>query len=294
VKVEKHFSQAAHTSSNPEPGAPSHVAQPRASQEVEAFNGDDNEKALLEQAINSFINNGHVKLFPVTPDSSIGQLMAVNRVGDIAVESEYSLRVGQSGKKITSVTPSATGLVITTQGDLILGGGSSLGFYWEDVQTIYCIELDTPSGKVYYFVLNATNLNQSLVVQCNTPNNLNHLVSAFEYFIKAAQGKYVPVTGMPYLNQGMVLGDQGKVTALWANSPAADAGLTFADHVWSVQGNQEQKGADLESALNSLPSGKQTINVVAPADWQAAEMKESKAKNGQFNPKLTKFGLVVR
>jgi len=324
VKVEKHLSKPSslqpqvdgHALNVPVPETGTGASQ----QAPTAFNGDDNGKTLLEQAISTITNNVYVKSLPVIPDSSIGQLMAVNRVGDIAVESEYSLRVGQGGEKIISVTPSATGLTIAIEGGLplggLLGGGSALGFYWEDVQTIYCIELDTPSGKtsvlrpqaegqdlsvpipqkgigIYYFVLTATNLPQPLVVRCNTTNNLNHLVSAFEYFIKAAQGKYVPVTGMPYLNQGMVLGDQGKIMALWANSPADQAGLTFVDHVWSVQGNQEQKGAALESALQALPSGKQTINVVTPADWQTAAAKENQAHNGVFQPKLTAMEIVV-
>jgi len=262
-----------------------------------AFNGDDNGKALLEQAIATFPSNRVIKPIPVTPDSSIGSLMATNRVGDLAVEGEYSLRVGQSGEKVTSVTPSATGLVIVTQGDLILGGGSSQGFYWEDVQVIYTAELDSKEdGKtkpLYYFFLYATNLNQPLVVQCNTTNNLNHLVSAFEYFIKSAQGKYVPVTAMPYLNQGLVLGDENKITALWAGSPADQAGLTFKDHVWAITGSQPQTKTDLEAALQALPSGKQTIEVVTGNDWQTARAKESREHNSKLEPKLTEVELVV-
>jgi hypothetical protein len=152
--------------------------------------------------------------------------------------------------------------------------------------------LDTKKGVIYYFVLTATNLPQPLVVRCNTPNNLNHLVSAFEYFIKIAQGKYVPVTAMPYLNQGMVLGDENKITALWAGSPADQAGLTFKDHIWAVSGSQPQTKADLEAALQALPSGKQTIEVVTGNDWQAARAKESREHNSKLEPKLT--GIVLQ
>jgi hypothetical protein len=218
-------------------------------------------------------------------------------VGDIAVESEYSLRIGQSGQKIASVTPSATGLTISIEGGLplggLLGGGSALGFYWEDVQTIWCIELDTPSGKVYYFVLYATNLNQPLVVRCNTTNNLNHLVSAFEYFIKSAQGKYVSVSGMPYLYQGMVLGDEGKITAIWAGSPADQAGLQLGYHVWSVGDETHKSPSDLEAELQALPSGKQEIEVVVPRDWDAEVEKEGRLKSKNFHPNLLDFELKV-
>jgi hypothetical protein len=266
-----------------------------------AFNGSDEEKSLLGQSIATITNNVYVKSFPVIPDSSIGQLMAVNRVGDIAVESEYSLRIGQSGQKIASVTPSATGLTIAIEGGLplggLLGGGSALGFYWEDVQAIYTCELDSKEdGKtkpLYYFFLYATNLNQPLVIQCNTTNNLNHLVSAFEYFIKIAQGKYVPVTAMPYLNQGMVLGDENKITALWAGSPADKAALQLGDHVWSVNAGPHQTPSALEATLQALPSGKQTIEVVTPADWQAARAKESREHNSKLEPKLTAVELTV-
>ena len=298
-KIEKHLT---HTSSHSELVQP-HVAQLEASQQVgsQAFNGDDEQKTLLEQSVVTLPFNRVIEPIPVTPDSSIGQLMAVNRVGDIAVESEYSLRIGQSGQKIASVTPSSTGLTIAIEGGLplggLLGGGSALGFYWEDVQTIYTCELDSKEdGKtkpLYYFFLYATNLNQPLVIQCNTTNNLNHLVSAFEYFIKAAQGKTVPVTVMPYLNQGLVLGDENKITALWAGSPADQAGLTFKDHVWSVSGSQPQVKADLESALQSLPSGKQTIEVVTGNDWQAARAKESREHNSKLEPKLTGVHLTI-
>ena len=256
-----------------------------------AFSGDDEEKALLEQAI-ATMPNCHKKPYPVAPDSSMNPLMAVNRLGDLAVESEYSLRVGQSGKKIISATPSATGLVIATQGDLLLGGGSNLGFYWEDVQAIYCDELDTKTGKTYEVYWTATNLNQPIVVQCHTVNNMNHLVSAMEYFIKCAQGKYVPVTGMPYLYQGMALGDEGKITAIWDGSPADNAALQIGDHVWSVSGSPQTPAA-LEAALQALPSGKQTIEVVVPADWQAAMAKESREHNGKLQPKLNQFELLV-
>ena len=306
--------------SNGESGQPNPSTPSGRSGQATAFNGDDNEKTLLESAVDTFPSNRVIKPIPVTPDSSIGQLMAVNRVGDIAVESEYSLRIGQSGQKIASVTPSATGLTIAIEGGLplggLLGGGSALGFYWEDVQTIWCMELDTPTGKtsvlrpqaegqdlsvpipqkgigIYYFVLTATNLNQPLVVRCNTPNNLNHLVSAFEYFIKIAQGKYVPVTAMPYLNQGLVLGDENKITALWVGSPADQAGLTFKDHIWAVSGSQPQTKADLEAALQALPSGKQTIEVVTGNDWLTARAKESREHNSKLEPKLTGVVLTV-
>jgi len=252
--------------------------------------------ASVQEAVLAIPANRIIKAFPVEPDANIGQLMAINRVGDLAVESEYSLRVGQGGQKILSVTPSATGLTIVTAGGplgSLLGGGSSIGFYWEDVLDIYCDELDTPSGKAYFFVLTATNLNQPLVVQCNTANNLNHLVSAFEYFIKSAQGKYVPVTGMPYLYQGMVLGDEGKVIDLWADSPADQAALRIGDHVWSISGDRQQTKDELEAELQALPSGKQTIEVVTPKDWDMEVEKENRLHSKQFHPSLSDFELVV-
>jgi hypothetical protein len=262
------------------------------------FSGIGEDKALLQAAMGTLPSDHcKVKPCPVTPDGSMNPLMAVNRLGDLAVESEYSLRVGQGGQKILSVTPSATGLTIATQGGLPLGGflgdGSKFGFYWEDVQAIYCNELETPSKKIYFFVLKAANLNQPLVVECNNPNNLGHLVSAFEYFIKTAQGKTVPVTGMPYLSQGLVLGDEGKITAIWQNSPADDAALSFDDHLWSVSGNQRQTPAVMEAALTALPSGRQMIEIVTPKDWQAAAAKASREHNSQFEAKLTAYEILV-
>lgn len=266
--------------------------------DVVPFSGDDGDKLFLQAAIGTFPSDPcKVKPYPVTPDSSINPLMATNRVGDLAVESEYSLRVGQGGQKIVSVTPSATGLIIAAEGGLPLGGilgdGSKLGFYWEDVQAIYCDELDTPSKKIYFFVLKAANLNQPLVVECNNPNNLGHLVSAFEYFIKTAQGKRVPVTGMPYLNQGLVLGDEGKITAIWQNSPADNGELQLGDHLWSVHDEVHKSPSELETALQDLPSGKQAIEVVTPQDWNAEAEKENRLKSKNFHPNLLDVELAV-
>jgi hypothetical protein len=286
--------------SKPDANSDSELAQPKL-----AASPEDSQQVdipLLQEEIAAVPPNCIIKPFPVEPDGSIGQLMAVNRLGDLEVESEYSLRVGQGGQKITSITPSATGVVIVTEGGLplgsFLGGGSNIEFYWEDVLTIYCNELDVKeNGKtkvIYQCSLTATNLNQPLVVQCYTVNNLKHLVSALEYFIKASQGKYVTVTGMPYLNQGMVLGDEGKITAIWAGSPADNGELQLGDHLWSVNGEAHKSPSDLKAELQALPSGKQTIEVVTPKDWDTEKEKESRLKSKNFHPNLLEFELAVR
>jgi hypothetical protein len=119
------------------------------------------------------------------------------------------------------------------------------------------------------------------------------LVSALEYFIKSAQGKYVPVTGMPYLYQGMVLGDENKITALWANSPAEKAQLELGEHLWSVNGEKPMQKSELESALEALPSGKQDVEAVIPKDWDAEVEKEERQKSKAFHPFVLDFELKV-
>ena len=114
-----------------------------------------------------------------------------------------------------------------------------------------------------------------------------------EYFIKSAQGKYVPVTGMPYLNQGMVLGDEGKITALWAGSPAEKAQVQIGDHLWSINGGTHQTPSALEAQLQALPSGNQEIEVVTPKDWDAEVEKENRLHSKQFHPNLSGFELEV-
>jgi hypothetical protein len=61
----------------------------------------------------------------------------------------------------------------------------------------------------------------------------------------------------------------------------------------SIKWCQKLEKADLEAALQALPSGKQTIEVVTPADWQAARAKESREHNSKLEPKLTVFELAV-
>jgi hypothetical protein len=146
----------------------------------------------------------------------------------------------------------------------------------------------TPPVKteiLYQVGLDVKESPKPFVVQCESQADLNHLVSALEFWIRAAQnGKAVPVVGMPYPEQGLWLKDKNEVVALWADSPADKAGLKFGDVLWSIdQDTTEQQHRDqMEKALQSLTTGEHSLYLVRAAEWRSA--KEAESTSHTFNP----------
>ena len=101
---------------------------------------------------------------------------------------------------------------------------------------------------------------------------------------------------MPYLDQGMRLDEAGKVTAIWADSPASLAGLQPGDVIWGLDGeaDQPQGRALLEPALENPAPGKHILSVVAAEDWgNGPPSRAVRNDHRLFNPKRRKVELLA-
>ncbi len=226
--------------------------------------------------------------------------MSVKRLGDLQDPERYSLIVGHDKHKVLSVSPAMTGFTLTYGDGLpiggILGGPSKIEFYWEDVKAIHCDEIKTKTNKRYQFGLVVNAMKKPFIVQCATADDLRHLVSAFEFWIKAAtKTAEVPLSGMPYLSQGLRLENSGKVALLWADSPVDQAAIELGDGIWSLDGNPQlpQGKTDLEAALDSLTPGKHYIYVATSEDWGNGPKVRYGRNDRPFNPKRQKMELLV-
>jgi hypothetical protein len=67
-----------------------------------------------------------------------------------------------------------------------------------------------------------------------------------KYFIRSSCLSHdTALAGMPYPSQGLVLGGEGLVEKLWANSPIDKAGVQLGDMVWSLEKNTRLAGTEI-------------------------------------------------
>lgn len=240
--------------------------------------------------------NARVKGFSYQPDKSMGGTMAESRFTDLGNSQTTFLMQGRDRHKILSAHPDSVNFTLASDAGLggLLGEKPKLSFYWEDVKALHCDEVDLPSGttKVFYqCAILLSSQPQPIVFQCATAQDLEHLVSALEFYVRASGHPEVPIGGLPYPNQGMLMGNQNQVTALWAQSPADSALVNFGDYVWSVKySDTQQNKSDLEAILRELPPGNHSLYVVTPAEWRRA-VADKNAES--FNPARRRVELVV-
>ncbi len=244
-----------------------------ASNQSQPWNAETEDRGYIESEIAAVPVPAWIKPFPVEP-AAMGSDMSIRRLGDLQDPEKYSLIVGHDKQHVLSVSPAMTGFTLTYGDGLpiggFLGGPAKIEFYWEDVRAIHCDEIKNGTQTLFQLGLVVNGLKKPFIVQCPTKEGLSHLVSAFEFWIGAAgAGPKAPVTGMPYLFQGLWVNNESKVTAVWADSPASQAGLRFGDVIWSLEADatQLQKNQDLEAGLQSLTPGQHDLYVVTPADW---------------------------
>jgi hypothetical protein len=281
------------------PQSPESVERPSPAPQAEKPTAIPEARPLLVSEASSVDDNTIIKSKLVTPDPQMIGAMAISRISDLQSADDYSLMIGHDKNRMVAVVPSALGLSVQYQGGgLPLGGilgdnASKVVFYWEDVQAIYCDELDGNNGVIYQCAVIAKGLKRPFVVQCASEDDMTHMVSALDYFVRTVKGQNAPQSGMPYLNQGMILGDENKITALWAGSPAEKSQLELGDHLWSVNSEKRMQKAELESALEALPPGRQDVEAVIPKDWDAEVEKEARLKSKAFHPFVLDFELAV-
>jgi hypothetical protein len=275
---------------------PSRAAKPEESESIEA-------------EVGSFPAGSTIKDFKVEPDPNMGEEMATRRLGDIADSEQYSFMVGHDKKKVLSATPSPTGLTLELEGGLSLGGlsGGLLGdspkkgqsIYWEDLQAIRCYRIATPSEnpqETYRCELIVSGIHRPLTFQCLSARACEHLISALEYWVRAAQkGQNAPLTGLPYLNQGVLLNNDSTWKIIWEKSPLGRGGLAIGDKVWSLDSNMnnQQSWKDIETALPALSPGKHTLYFVTLKDWIKAKLTGDFHNVVSFNPKRQSLELEI-
>ncbi|HXL73487.1 MAG TPA: hypothetical protein VN963_07685 [bacterium] len=255
---------------------------------------------LLEIEIASVPDNSRLADFPLAPDEGIPADVATGRLQDLTDPDKYTMKIGQGAEKMVSVFPSNTTLRIVYKSADALGGfldsGGQMNFFWEDVKVIHIDEIDiegqTPS-VLYQCSLIVSGAKNPLTIQCASSDDLKHLVSTMEYFIRSSRLAHdTALAGMPYPTQGLRLNDQCVVDKLWTNSPADKAGLQLGDVVWSLgkNGSHQQSRAEIEAGLAaSSPS----IFVVSAADWAKALKAKNSGQSPTFSPKLRKVVLAA-
>jgi hypothetical protein len=200
-----------------------------------------------------------------------------------------------------------------------LSGNGLMNFLWEDVKYIHANEIDIETKNpyvIYQCSLVVSGSKYPLTIQCATSDDLEHLVSTMQYFIRSSRlARDTALGGTPYRLQGLVLNNDLVVDKLWANSPAwnavsyietaqpnhvaqldasqqVKAGVVLGDHLWSVgktAGDQQEK-KDFEKGLSTLPV---TLFVASDSDWNKALIAKNSNMTPTFRPKLRKLLLAL-
>ena len=286
---------------------------------VHPWQPSDEDQASFDAELSALSKPCEMMPFLLDTGANISEDMAPRVLGDLADPDKYTIFVGHDKKTIVSASPNPSGLTLAFQGGLSLGGlsGGLLGdapkngleIYWVDVKAIHCNGISgvTDQNQALYqcsWVLPSPR--KPITVRCAGAEDLKRLVSAIEFFIRAANdGHGAPISGLPYLNQGVILGGWNKVEVLWAGSPVAEAfghatglsnsTLKLGDHLWSLETNTaRQSGRDaMEKGLQTLASGKHILFGVASEDWAKAQREEKNTATGDFDPLRRQMDLVV-
>ena len=291
---------------------------------------------LLEQEIAALPKNCIVKSFPVLTDENMPGDLAVSRLQDLTDPDKYTMKIGSGKQLIQSITTTTTNLIInykSTDPFNMFNGPGQLNYFWEDVLYIHTDEIDTGasvrsselgssspssgistptgfqqsqtktsnSGNVFYQLsLVVSGSKYALTIQCASVDDLKHLVSTMQYFIRNSRlspsggglGHDTALAGMPFPSQGLVLNNACVVDKLWADSPMDKASVALGDHFWSIGKvtSERQSRNDLEAGLQSLPI---TLFVASPAEWEKAlTAARVPGQSIGFRPKLRKVVLT--
>ena len=258
---------------------------------------------IIELEIAAIPQNSIVKDYPFTPDKTMPGDLATSRLQDLINSDKYTMKVGNDTQKIGAVSSSNNTLMITFKSSDLLGrlvdGTNQPTFFWEDVTTVHInqieVETNTPS-TLYQCSLIVSGSKNPLTIQCARPEDLEHLVSTMEYFIRSSRLAHdAQPAGLPYPNQGLVLSNDCRVEKLWADSPMDKAGLKLGDMIWSLDKNAglQPERKSLETQLASLTPGPHNLFVVSPSDRDKGIIIMNQTHSSNFNPKRHKMILIV-
>jgi hypothetical protein len=260
---------------NPSPSTPPNLSS-------QPWNPDEEDLDSFYSEIFNWPRPFDVKPFAVQPDSAMTAEKAARYIGDLQDGEKYTVKVGHDTHKVLSAIPSSSGLSLAFQGSLggLLGDNSKLEIYWEDVKAIHCnqVMVFSDPGKVFYqCTFLAKDLKKPLIIQCSGDANLKRLVTALVFQMQSANGgKTFPLSGIPYLFQGLMLNDSAEVIGLWDQSPADKSGIWLSQKVVNLdKDNYEQQGCDdLVKALDGLNPGQHVLLVDIPAEGSKPEEKK--------------------
>jgi ParB/RepB/Spo0J family partition protein len=281
--------------------------------------GTQEDPKCFELEIAAIAPNRIVKDFSVSPDEGMPGDLAVTRMQGVMDPDKYTMMIGSDKRIVLGINAGTTTLTIHHKSADPLNGflGDGLtNIVLEDVTAIHISEISpqkdsgisptanavgdgsshsgTQDTPIYQLSLISEGAKYPLTIQCNSTDDLRHLVSAMEYFIRNSRlGHDTPLTGMPYPSQGLVLNNGCVVDKLWANSPMDKAGVTLGDHLWSIGKvtSGQQSRNDLEAELQS-PSP--ILFVASPAEWERAlTAARVPGQSTGFRPRLRKIILEV-
>jgi hypothetical protein len=253
---------------------------------------------ILESEIQSLPVNCVVKDFPLTPDEGMPGDLAVSRMQDLTDPDKYTMKIGSGKQVILSVNATTTNLIVHYKSTDAIGGfldgGGLLNFFWEDVKYIHANEIDIQTkipSIIYQCSLVVSGSKNPLTIQCASPEDLEHLVSTMQYFIRSSRLTHdTALTGMPYPSQGLRLNNGCVVEKLWTGSPMEKAGVHLGDMIWSVEKNAglppERKA--LETQLSALTASAHNLFVVSPLDREKAQIEMNQNHTSSLNPKRRK------
>jgi hypothetical protein len=246
---------------------------------------------LLEQEIAALPKNCIVKSFPVLTDEGMPGDLAVSRIQGVTDPDKYTLIIDGDKKVIVNIATTTTNLIINCKSTdpLNFNGSGPFNVFWEDVLYIHTDEIDISGenpSQYFHCTLIGSGAKNALTFRCNRADDLKHLVSALEYFIRNSRlGHDTALAGMPYPFQGLVLNNDCVVDKLWANSPMDKAAIQLGDHFWSIGkvAFQKQSRTDLEAGLRSLPV---TFYTASAAEWDRAMQARNPNVANSFRPRL--------
>jgi len=280
---------------------------------LHAWNPSDEDRISIEEEIGVIPQPCLIKEFQMTPDSEMSVDMATRRVNDLQDVERYTTLIGRDRHKVVSATPNPSGLTLAFDGGVNLGalagalsgglvGGASnngLEIYWEDLKGIHCNKIQTLSDNlkaIYQIAFVVPGMKKLLIVQCASADDCERLVSALQFWVRTAKkGTNAPMSGLPYLNQGVLLGDGNKVNVTWVGSPIDKSGLITGDHIWGVDQNpaKEQGRDELQTSLQNLPSGNHTLYSINPDEWKKLKLSLNTRRENPYHAKLEKVSLSV-
>jgi ParB-like chromosome segregation protein Spo0J len=258
---------------------------------------------LLEQEIAAVPNNAIITAFPISPDEGIPGDLAVTRLQDTMDTDKYTLWIGGGQYKISGITATTTNLIINckstdTIGSFFNGGGMTPTLIWEDMLYIHTDEIDIPGKipqKFFHCTLVGEGAKNAITFRCNSADDLKHLVSALEYFIRNSRlGHDTALAGTPYPSQGVRL-DNHWIVKLWAGSPMDRAGVHLNDLVWSMDKDTQSPQDDnkLKNRLNALTSGAYPLFIYSPPASDNIGVDQNEFHAGNFSPKRQKVSLAL-